>query len=185
MCPKHYKQMKKYGDVLDNDPRCKSDPNEIIIYETHAEIILYDKNSQEIARALIDVEDVDTVKEYKWYLKKEGYVYYAKESIRLHRLIMDAQEDEIVDHINGDKLDNRKSNLRICTQQQNSCNNKKRKNNSSGTTGVYYSSKLSKWYSQITVNRKTIFLGYYNNAEDAIQARKDAETEYFGEFKRD
>ena len=85
MCYKHYNQVKKYGHVLDNNPRTRKDPNEIVIYEDHAEIVLYDNNCNETARALIDVEDVDLVKDYKWYLKNEGYVYSNKGATRLHR----------------------------------------------------------------------------------------------------
>ena len=96
---------------------------------------------------------------------------------------MNAQ-DKVIDHIDGNTLNNRKTNLRVCTVQQNGCNHKMSKKNTSGISGVYFSSKYNKWYAQITVNRKTISLGTYNTYEDAVQARKDAEDTYFGNFKR-
>ena len=184
MCNKHYRQLTKYGEVLDNNPRNRNDPNEIVIYDDFAEIILYNNECQEIARALIDLEDISKVEEYKWYLKKDGYVYSNDGPTRLHRLVMDCPEDMIIDHVNRDRLDNRKSNLRICTTQQNSWNHSVCSRNTSGTTGVSWNEYCNKWYAQIMINGKTINLGYYDKYEDAIQARKDAEDTYFGDFKR-
>ena len=187
MCYKHYRQLTKYGKVLDNNPRAKRDPNEIIIYDDFAEIILYNNKCQEIARALIDLEDIDIVEKYKWHLK-HGYVCSTTDRIRLHRYVMNCPDDMVVDHINGNKLDNRKSNLRICTIQQNSWNHKKSDRNTSGTTGITWHAKQKKWLAQIMITennkRKNIHLGYYEDINDAIQARKDAEDRYFGDFKR-
>ena len=128
MCTKHYNQYRKYGKVLDNNPRTKRDPNEIIIYDDYAEVILY-RNNIEIARVLIDIEDIDKVKDYKWNLS-HGYAYHSgtTKKIFMHRLIMNCNDDLVIDHINHDELDNRKSNLRLCTCQQNSMNNKLSKN---------------------------------------------------------
>lgn len=181
MCEKHYRQYRKYGHCLDNNPRTKYDPNEIIEYEDYAEIVLYDKKCNEIDRALIDLEDVDKVKDYKWGLTK-GYVL--NKSIKeLHRFIMDCPDDMIVDHINHNRLDNRKSNLRLCNKSQNAMNTKKRKNNTSGTTGVYWDKKYNNWYSQIFINDKCMHLGHFNTKEEAIEARKQAEIDLFGEYR--
>ena len=181
MCEKHYQQYRKYGYCLDNNPRTKQDLNEIIEHEDYAEIVLYDKNCEEVARALIDLDDVDKVKNYRWGLTK-GYVL--NKSIKeLHRFIADCPDDMIVDHINHNKLDNRKENLRICTKSQNAMNVKKRKNNTSGATGVYWDKIRSKWYAQIWINARCTNLGYFGSKEEAIQARKNAEIEYFGEYR--
>ena len=160
------------------------DPNEIVIYDTYAEIIIYDRKGNEKARALIDIEDVDKVKIYKWSLNGRGYVMCRinGKRISLHRFIMNCPENMVVDHINHNKLDNRKCNLRICTQSQNTMNKRKQSNNTSEYTGVYWYKARSKWRVYITVNGKRIDLGYYDNLEEAIKVRKQAEKKYFGEY---
>ena len=178
-CNKHYRQYKKYGEILE---RTKYDPNEIVLYDDYAEIVLYDNNCEEVARALIDLEDINKVKDYKWCLS-HGYVFNQKNNIRLHRLIMDCPEDMVVDHINRNRLDNRKSNLRICTIQQNSMNRDIQSNNTSGIVGVYWEKSRCKWCAQIMLNKKNIFLGYFNTKEEAIKVRKQAEIDLFGEYR--
>ena len=94
--------------------------NEIIVEGDIAKIICYRKG--EAYEVLIDAEDVDKVKDYTWNVDSRLYCYTKlyKSTVRLHRYIhryiMNAPEGMVVDHINGDKLDNRKCNLRICTQ---------------------------------------------------------------------
>ena len=83
----------------------------------------------------------------------------------------------------GEKYDNRRENLRICTQQQNTYNSKIRKNNTSGIIGIYWHKINKNWISYITINYKHINLGSFTDKEDAIKARKDAEIKYFGEFR--
>ena len=175
-CSKHYMQYRTYGKILE---RTRFDPNEIVEYDDHAEIILYNKQCEEVARALIDLEDIDKIKNYKWRVNDNGYVLTdikgTTKKIRLHRFIMDCPDDKVVDHINHDRLDNRKSNLRICTQQQNLMNKK--------SVGVTFDKRRNKWYAQIMHNRKHVFLGSFNTKEEAIEARKRAEIEYFGEYR--
>ena len=177
-CNKHYYQFKRHGYILE---RTRHDKNEIIEYEDYAEIILYDKDNNEVARVMIDLEYVDVVKDYKWYLKQEGYAFN-KEIGYLHRFIMNPPKDMVVDHINQDKLDNRRENLRICTDQENKLNHSIYSNNTSGASGVNWSKRYNKWEAQLQVDRKVIYLGRYNTKEEAIEARRQAEIEYFGEF---
>ena len=179
-CSKHYQQMKRYGQILD---RTIYDANEIVEYEDHAEIVLYDKDCNEVARALIDIDDINKVKNYKWHVTHYNYVYSKTRNLRLHRLIMDCPDDMVVDHINHNRLANRQENLRICTQHQNNMNTSIRSDNTSGTTGVSLDTKRNKWRSTIYVNGKEIHLGYCNTKEEAIQVRKNAEIEYFGEYR--
>ena len=179
-CSKHYTQLLRYGEIT----RTRFDPNEIIEYEDHAEIILYNKQCEEIARALIDLEDVDKVKEYKWHIS-HGYVRSTTANMFLHRLIMDCPEEMVIDHINHDPLDNRKENLRVCTQQQNCMNRSKTSKNTSGTVGVCWHKGIGKWVARIKINGKYKSLGSYNDLENAIQARKNAEIEYFGEYRNE
>lgn len=189
MCQKHYVQFRKYGKVLDNNPRTIYDPNEIIEYDDYAEIVLYNNNCKEVGRALIDLDDVDIVKQYKWRIKDNGYVLTdikgSNKKILLHRFIMDCPKDMVVDHINHNRLDNRKENLRICTQQQNTLNRNKTSKNTSGIVGVWWYKQTNKWAAQIQVNSARIHLGYFNTKEEAADARKQAELEYFGEYRND
>ena len=106
----------------------------------------------------------------KWYLDKDGYAItrYGK---RLHRLILNAKKGEIVDHINHNKLDNRKENLRIVTKQQNAQNRKKQ-------CGVFKRNDSGKWQAQIMVNYKNIKLGCFNTYQEALEVRTNAERKY-------
>ena len=177
-CSKHYNQLRKYGNILE---RTIYDSNEIIEYSDHAEIIICNKQCEEVARAIIDLDDIDRVKDYKWTYS-HGYVVNRKSRMSLHRLIMDCPDDMVVDHWNHNKLDNRRDNLRICTQQENMMNRSIQSNNTSGITGVNWDKSRGKWRAQIMLNKKTKYLGLYENIEDAIQARRQAEIDYFGEY---
>lgn len=186
LCSKHYSQLRRYGKIFKYSSRDKT--NHIEILEDHAEIFLIDKNNEICAKALIDLDDVDKVKNIKWHrsdLQRSTYYCLSNdpEWKRIHRLIMGVTDKNIVvDHINHNGLDNRKSNLRICTSGQNTCNCLTSKNNKSGHKGVYWSKERKKWCAQISINNKTKGLGRYDTIEEAIEARKKAAKEYYGEF---
>lgn len=137
----------------------------------------------------VDLEDFNKVKEYTWHLNSEGYVCSEINGVgvRLHRLITNCPSDMVVDHIGGKFTvnDNRKSNLRIVSQQENCMNKSMASNNSSGVTGVRYDKRKSKWVAVIRYNKKTIYLGSFDNKDDAIKARKNGENKYFGEYSYD
>lgn len=137
-----------------------------------------------------DKEDYDLVKKYCWHYY-QGYVMTNGEDhhkIYLHRLVMGVTDCNVcVDHIihppyPQHKIDNRKSNLRITTNQQNTMNRSLNRNNSSGVTGVTWDKKNNNWRAYIRFNWKLIHLGSFINKEDAIAARKAAEEKYFGEY---
>lgn len=86
------------------------------------------------------------------------------------------------DHENRNPLDNRRCNLRPATQADNAKNKSRQKNNTSGIIGVGWVKRLSKWRARITVDDKPIYLGVFNNKDDAIRTRLKAEKQYFGEF---
>lgn len=173
-CNKHYKQYMKYGEIPKRNQKTK---NEIVVYDDYAEIILYDKDCNERCRTLIDIDDIDKVKHIKWSINNKYYVGSNAPKVKLHRLIMNCPDDMIVDHINHNRLDNRKSNLRICTVRENNFNKKSK--------GVYWHESRNKWSARIQVDGKKIFLGYFINKDDAIQARRNAEIEYFGEYRNE
>ena len=186
LCSKHYSQLRRYGKIFKYSSRDKT--NHIEILEDHAEIFLIDKNNEICAKALIDLDDVDKVKNIKWHrsdLQRSTYYCISNNSEwrRIHRLIMGVTDKNIVvDHINHNGLDNRKSKLRICTSGQNTCNCLTSKNNKSGHKGVYWSKERKKWCAQISINNKTKGLGRYDTIEEAIEAREKAAKEYYGEF---
>lgn len=134
-----------------------------------------------------DIEDYDKIKDYYW-LNNHGYATSREQNdgkieyIYMHRLIMNASSDEIIDHIDRNKLNNRKNNLRTTNDCGNARNTSLAKNNTSGVIGVSFVSGRNKWIAQITVNYQNISLGRYISKEDAIVARLKAEKEYFGEF---
>lgn len=179
LCGKHYCQYKRHGKILE---RTRLDPNEIIIKEGYATIMLYNSKSEPIAEALIDIEDIDKIKNSKWCKDKNNYVKNSNQDY-LHRVIM-GESDLFVDHIDGNKLDNRKSNLRICCNADNLKNRVKLpSNNTSGILGVRYRADRNKWYAEIQFNKQKINLGSYAEKEDAIKARLEAEIKYFGKYK--
>lgn len=131
-----------------------------------------------------DKEDYDKIKDYNWYINL-GYVvsHSSKKEIRMHRLLMPT--DKLVDHINHNKADNRKCNLRPVTIAQNGYNRKKSSHNTSGVNGVGYDNYYKKWRAYIGLNGKDIKLGFFKNIDDAVKARKEAEEKYFGEYSYD
>jgi hypothetical protein len=134
-----------------------------------------------------DLEDYDKIKDICWYLSVRGYVVghclNTSRPIKMHQIILPTDDKHIADHINTNmKHDNRKSNLRVATQQENTRNRKISSNNTSGHRGVSYDKRNKKWLAYIGHNHKHINLGTYNNFDDAVKAREEAEEKYFGEF---
>ena len=147
--------------------------------------------------AIVDADDFEWLSQLQWHAhwshtSKHYYartytdeiVSYGRKLESMHRLIMKAKPWEIVDHINGNGLDNRKENLRIVTKRENSINSKTQSNNTSGVKGVAFDKSRNKWIVQIMIDKKSKNLGRFDNFEDAVQARKDAEKLYYGEFAR-
>lgn len=145
--------------------------------------------------AIIDDEDYELVSKHKWQLTCSGSnnVFYAittlygkngaKKTLRMHRLIMGLTDPKVqCDHENGNGLDNRRGNLRVCTNGQNSCNRGKTKNNTSGFKGVTWSKWNNKWAAQIQVHRRNIHLGYYHTPEAGHSAYCKAAEELHGDF---
>lgn len=136
----------------------------------------------------IDIDDYEKVKRYSWYENKDGYLMSRinYKLVRLHRFIMNVEDSKtIVDHANHNTLDNRKNNLRIVTRSQNNMNKELSSNNHSGVAGVMWDKDNMKWMAYITKNYHRKHLGYYENFEDAVKVRKEAEEKYFGEYSYD
>jgi hypothetical protein len=136
--------------------------------------------------ALVDDEDYCDLSQYKWSLATCGYAQRGTSpKIYMHRQIMNAPTGMEVDHINGNRADNRKSNLRLCSHQQNLQARPRFKNNSSGFRGVNYEKKgLKHWRARIELNGKKIDLGLYIDPRDAAIAYNNAARIIHGEFAR-
>ena len=119
----------------------------------------------------IDDEDFDKVAKYKWLVDKNGYIQTKIKSqlVSLHRFLLNLQKGDgkIVDHANGNKLDNRRSNLRLCTKQQNIYNSKPMLNTASKYKGVR--KNYNGWTSVITRDGKKINLGYFTSEVEAAE----------------
>jgi hypothetical protein len=136
---------------------------------------------------IFDIEDLNIVKKYKWSVDKYGYVLSKivnGKTIKLHRLIMNPQIGEVVDHINGIPNDCRKVNLRVTTQLKNSYNSRIPKNNTSGYKGVCFDKKHKKYMAYIHNKGKSNFLGYFKEPREAAKAYNKAASYYFGEYAR-
>lgn len=130
-----------------------------------------------------DLEDYEKIKSYNWYIDSKGYVMKSNPSKRMHRLIMGNPDRNIsIDHIYHNKRDNRKSRLRIVSNSQNQMNRSTPSQNTSGHRGISFHKNKQKWISQIGLNGKLIYLGIFDDINDAIHVRRQAEKKYFGEY---
>lgn len=135
-----------------------------------------------------DIEDWNCAKAICWYKNNTGYARgeINNKFILFHDYIMDINpcENIQVDHINGNRLDNTRNNLRICDRQHNAYNHSIRIDNKSGVTGVSWHKQIEKWVAYINVENKRIELGAFDNFQDAVNARLSAEQKYFKEYSR-
>lgn len=136
---------------------------------------------------IFDLEDYDRIKKYGWRDTPYGYIEAADPSgsrpIKIHNLIMKNRNMRYMyDHINRDKTDNRKCNLRKATTAQNTKNASISKRNKSGVSGVRFNTRANKWVAYITCDYKRYNLGTFEDFDSAVRARLLAEKEYFGDF---
>jgi len=171
-CNKHWLRIYNNGTL---EPK-KRKINNTYEFDSDCAYIYTAKND----KITIDLEDFDRVKNSSWCIRAAGYAVARinDKIVNMHRLIMNATSDNTVDHINGDKLDNRKANLRFCNQRSNSQNRKS--TNKYGISGIFMEN--NKYKARIMVDRKGINLGSFDNLDDAINARIVAEIKYYGEF---
>lgn len=197
MCPKCIKKFSNIYNVLENNNRdvngrvinkikfANHKPNKYIFLED--KVIIND-------RVIIDKEDFDFVDSFERYVSIDtrGYAYfsYGRKEVYLHRLLSKAPlfcenfETDICDHINGNRLDNRKANLRIIKRFVNPVNCGVRIDNKSGCKGVSWLERLKKWQVNIQFQKRNHYIGVFKNFEDAVKARKEAEIKYFGDLNR-
>lgn len=133
---------------------------------------------------LVDDSDFEWLNQYKWHLSAKRYVEATIDGINyyMHRMVMRCPKGKVMDHVNRNPLDNRKSNLRICTQNQNGKNSPLKRNNKSGYIGVSWN-KLNKcWTARIKVNYQGMHIGSFKDKVEAAKAYNAMATKYFGEF---
>ena len=146
-------------------------------------IIIKNKKKEVISETIIDEKIYYKLMKYPWRLCKNGYIVGKIENnkdVYLSRYVTDYSGKDIVDHINNNKLDNRKENLRIVTIQENSFNKLSQKNSTSKYIGVSWNKGMKKWCSAIFYKEK-ITLGYFDNEEEAAKVRDQATLKYFKE----
>ena len=167
-CSKHYAQLNRYGRIIDPSPRTTNDRNECVMHDDYAEIIIRSQDNKIDAVVKIDLDDVDKCLAYKWAVSDRvpGKKQYARgriygRNVRMHRFILGYEGDLVVDHINHDTFDNRKSNLRIVSPQVNDANRQSQK---------AYRTKNGKWRSYMKRNGEYINVGTFDTYEEAEMA---------------
>ena len=142
--------------------------------------------------ALVDNSDYEYLNQFKWHISSPGYptrgIWSSQRKqnklVNMHRELIKSEKGFEIDHINGDKLDNRRSNLRIVTHKQNIANQKLQSKSRSGYKGVSYYKNYKKWEAYICTNKKKYRLGYFITKEEGALAYNQAAIKYFGEFAR-
>jgi len=146
------------------------------------EIHLRNKNNVVHKKAIIDLNDIDKVKDLRWSYSGDSTGYCRNQATKtyLHHTILGKKDGHEVDHKDRNGLNNRKNNLRHVIHSDNNYNMSKPSNNTSGVVGVSWRKNRNKWRAHIKVNKKYVHLGHFKNFEDAVTARLIAEKEYSG-----
>lgn len=139
--------------------------------------------------AIVDDEDYGELSKYKWYFTKDGRAVRSVKSnhntwtpMYMHIQIVGKIEGLVIDHINGNPLDNRRNNLRHVTKTQNAQNSKSHKNTSSKYKGVSWNKEKKRWLSTICISKKRYILGYYKSELDAAYVYNVWAESFFGEY---
>lgn len=166
--------------------------NEYIVTNNDSCLVIHSEKHGKI-KVLIDESDIDICRVHKWHYQKSKEKDYIGtkikidgkyKNIKLHRFLLEVNDPkDIVDHINGNPLDNRRDNLRITDNIGNSQNKKRRSDNTTGAVGVDFNKNANKWRAKIIYKGITIHLGYYKDKFVAMANRIVAEELLFKEFR--
>lgn len=187
-CKRHKSQFDKYEEILEIT---RNDPQRIEVFGDMAHVYFRDRNNNYYNYFIIDIEDINKTKEHIWRMSNTGYATTdtkdeTRGHLRYHNFILNrdykGEKYIIVDHINGDKLDNRKINLRITTRRNNQRNTGIRASNNSGVTGVRWKKNENCYVSEITINGMTRYLGRSKVFDEMVLARISEEAKVFKEY---
>ena len=133
---------------------------------------------------LLDAEDAELFDKKKWYVSNSGYLIRSCKghTKHFHREVMNTPDDKQTDHIDGNKLNNSKANLRICSYSENMRNKQVGRRTTSGYIGVAIDREKGNWRARVVVHGKTIDLGRYESSVEAALIRDRAALEYHGRF---
>lgn len=139
--------------------------------------------------ALVDDADFDLVNKHRWAARKSRHLFYAQskiggKTVSLHAFLLTPPLNVDVDHIDGNGLNNQRSNLRICSHMENMANQKRHSDSKSPFKGIWRASNCDRWAAQLVFNGKKVYLGVYKNAADAALAYDKKAKELFGPFAR-
>lgn len=132
-----------------------------------------------------DIADYDLIKDYTWRVNNKGYVVAIidNKEIKMHRLITNCNNDAFIDHIHGNRNDNRRSELRVCTQEDNAKNRRINNNNTTGAKGVIILPS-GRYLARIQCNGDRITIGTFDTIKEAADAYDKKAIELFGEYAR-
>lgn len=191
LCSKHMHQLQKYKRFLDSNPRSQNDLNEFRIDKEKEIAIfdLYDKRQNKVNEFVIDLEDLEKVRYHKWRLSYGNIVTgnntNKTPTVYLTHLLLNEDRTDYehkIDHRDGNTLNNRKSNLRICTQGENTLNKHFMAKNKTGIIGVHEDKRRNNYAVEIRYQKQRYHLGNYRDLVEAAYARFIAQNELFKEF---
>lgn len=190
LCSKHMHQYLKYGKFLDTIQRTNKDLNEYRRLDKNViEMDVYYQNNTYCDSFIFDKDDLEKIKYHKWRKDSNNHIVTGnctqnKPRQELTHIIMNIPKGKnvVVDHINGNPLDNRKKNLRICSQSENMCNKSFMSNNRTGFIGIYFDKSKKCYCAEIKRGMKC-YLGGFSLIEEAIYCRYIAELQIFKDFR--
>lgn len=179
-CQEHHELLKRHKKLP------KINNNIYIPHDDYVELFLYSPKDNKTYIVQFDWEDYDFMISHTWSLCRGGkgdiYVRDSNTQRLLHRLLLGLKVEDklVVDHIDRNPFNNRRSNLRVCTHQENMWNKGVSPNSKTGVKGVTFDGK--RYNASITVKRLYIPLGKFDTLEEAKEARREAELKYYGEY---
>jgi len=193
-CLKHYNKIVRKEYLLDNviidldkiiyETNYMNNNNTYIEYNNHIEIIIYNKRYKKYTIVEISKNSFEKVKNYIWRINSNAYISTKVnyKELLLHRLIMDATTEEYIDHINRKRNNCKDSNLRLVCYSENGVNKSMQTNNTSGVVGVTWDKTREKWKVTLNIYNKCYNIGRFDDFEEAVKSRLQAEKKYHKEF---